>query len=63
LLVVDNHGCPDTKQVVEGWVHGAMYLLATEVRGTAAAKERVYNPMHGFYLANLDDKRSVPYLN
>jgi hypothetical protein len=42
LLVVDNYGCPATKQLVEGWVHGARYVLATEVRGTAAAKDRVF---------------------
>src|SRR5215218_307201 len=38
LLVVDNYGCPNTKQLVEGWVHGARYVLATEVRGTERRK-------------------------
>jgi len=47
LLVVDNYGCPDTKRLVEGWVHGARYVLATEVRGTAAAKDRVFREAHG----------------
>src|ERR671910_59687 len=47
LLVVDNYGCPDTKQLVEGWVHGARYVLATEVRGTAAAKDRVFREARG----------------
>jgi glycosyltransferase involved in cell wall biosynthesis len=47
LLVVDNYGCPATKQLVEGWVHGARYVLATEVRGTAAAKERVFREARG----------------
>ena len=26
LLVVDNYGCQNTKQLVEGWVHGARHL-------------------------------------
>src|SRR5919112_1790746 len=47
LLVVDNYGCPATKELVEGWVHGARYVLATEVRGTAAAKERVFREAQG----------------
>src|SRR5829696_3606941 len=47
LLVVDNYGCPNTKQLVEGWVHGARYVLATEVRGTAAAKDRVFREARG----------------
>ena len=47
LLVVDNYGCPATKQLVEGWVHGARYVLATEVRGTAAAKDRVFREARG----------------
>jgi glycosyltransferase involved in cell wall biosynthesis len=47
LLVVDNYGCPDTKRLVEGWVHGARYLLATEVRGTAAAKDWVFREAQG----------------
>jgi Sec-independent protein translocase protein TatA len=47
LLVVDNYGCPATKELVEGWVHGARYVPATEVRGTAAAKDRVFREAHG----------------
>ena len=47
LLVVDNYGCPDTKRLVEGWVHGARYVLATEVRGTAAAKDLVFREAQG----------------
>src|SRR5215217_4925510 len=47
LLVVDNYGCPDTKRLVEGWVHGARYVLATEVRGTAAAKDGVFREAQG----------------
>ena len=47
LLVVDNYGCPDTKRLVEGWVHGARYVLATEVRGTAAAKDWVFREARG----------------
>jgi glycosyltransferase involved in cell wall biosynthesis len=47
LLVVDNYGCPATKQLVEDWVHGARYVLATEVRGTAAAKDWVFREARG----------------
>src|SRR5215217_6873557 len=47
LLVIDNYGCPATKELVEGWVHGARYVLATEVRGTAAAKDRVFREARG----------------
>src|ERR671921_63210 len=47
LLVVDNYGSPNTKQLVEGWVHGARYLLAKEVRGTAAPRDRVFREAQG----------------
>src|SRR5215211_7231821 len=47
LLVVDNYGCPNTKQLVEGWVHGARYLLAKEVRGTAAPRDLVFREARG----------------
>jgi glycosyltransferase involved in cell wall biosynthesis len=46
LLVIDNYGCQATKELVEGWVHGR-YILATEVRGTAAAKDRVFREARG----------------
>jgi glycosyltransferase involved in cell wall biosynthesis len=47
LLVVDNYGSPNTKQLVEGWVHGARYLLAKEVRGTAAPRDLVFREARG----------------
>jgi glycosyltransferase involved in cell wall biosynthesis len=47
LLVVDNYGCPDTKQLVEGWMHGARYVLATDVRGTAAPRDLVFREAQG----------------
>src|SRR5919107_684846 len=47
LLVVDNYGCPNTKALVEGWIHGARYLLATEVRGTAAPRDLVFREARG----------------
>ena len=47
LLVVDNYGCPNTKQLVEGWMHGARYLLAKEVRGTAAPRDLVFREARG----------------
>jgi Sec-independent protein translocase protein TatA len=47
LLVVDNYGCQNTKQLVENWVHGARYVLATEVRGTAAPRDLVFREARG----------------
>ena len=47
LLVVDNYGCPDTRQLVEGWMHGARYVLATEARGTAAPRDLVFREAQG----------------
>src|SRR5918996_6510968 len=47
LLVIDNYGCQATKQLVEGWVHGARYLLAKEVRGTAAPRDLVFREAQG----------------
>src|SRR5215204_127402 len=47
LLVVDNYGCPATKELVEGWVHGARYVPATEVRGTAAPRDLVFREARG----------------
>jgi lipid II:glycine glycyltransferase (peptidoglycan interpeptide bridge formation enzyme) len=46
LLVVDNYGCENTRQLVEDWVHGR-YILATDVVGTAAAKNRVLDEASG----------------
>ena len=47
LLVIDNYGCQNTKELVEGWMHGARYLLATEVRGTAAPRDLVFREARG----------------
>src|SRR5215204_231547 len=47
LLVIDNYGCPATKQLLEGWVHGARYVLAKEVRGTAAPRDLVFREALG----------------
>jgi glycosyltransferase involved in cell wall biosynthesis/Sec-independent protein translocase protein TatA len=47
LLVIDNYGCLDTKALVESWMHGARYLLATEVRGTAAPRDLVFREARG----------------
>lgn len=46
LLVVDNYGCEDTRQFVEGWSHGR-YVLATEAGGTAAPRDRVFREAQG----------------
>jgi hypothetical protein len=46
LLVIDNYGCEDTRQLVEGWVHGR-YVLATAVGGTAAPRDLVFREARG----------------
>ena len=46
LLVVDNYGCEHTKALVEGWAKGR-YVLATEVQGTAAPRDRVFREAQG----------------
>jgi glycosyltransferase involved in cell wall biosynthesis len=46
LLVIDNYGCSDTKQLVEERVHGR-YVLAAEVRGTAPTKDLVFREARG----------------
>ena len=46
LLVVDNYGCEHTKALVEGWAQGR-YVLAPEVQGTAAPRERVFREARG----------------
>src|SRR5579864_2484276 len=39
LLVIDNYGCDETKQLVERWMEGARYIRATDVTGTAAPRD------------------------
>jgi hypothetical protein len=46
LLVVDNYGCPHTRELVESWV-GGTYLLADDVVGTAAPKDLVFRKASG----------------
>ncbi len=46
LLVVDNYGCEHTKEFVEGWAKGR-YVRATELVGTAAAKNLVFREASG----------------
>jgi hypothetical protein len=46
LLVIDNYGCEQTKQLVEGWLKGR-YIRATEVVGTAAPRELVFREARG----------------
>jgi hypothetical protein len=46
LLVVDNYGCEHTRRFAEEWVR-ARYILATDVVGTAAAKNRVFAEARG----------------
>jgi hypothetical protein len=46
LLVVDNYGCQDTKDLVRGWIKGK-YILATEAIGTAAPRDLVFREARG----------------
>lgn len=46
LLVIDNYGCEDTKNLVEGWLKGR-YIRATDVVGTAAPRDLVFREAHG----------------
>jgi hypothetical protein len=46
LLVIDNYGCEDTKNLVEGWLKGR-YIKATDVVGTAAPRDLVFREARG----------------
>jgi hypothetical protein len=46
LVVVDNFGCPHTRDFVRDWA-GGTYVLATDVVGTAAARDMVFRAAHG----------------
>jgi hypothetical protein len=46
LLVVDNYGCEHTRDLVRNWV-GGTYRRATDVVGTAAARELVFRTASG----------------
>ena len=46
FVVVDNYGCTHTRGLVEGWGVGR-YILATEIVGTAAARELVFREARG----------------
>ncbi len=46
LLVVNNFGCETTRSFVESWVKGT-YVLATEIGGTAAPRDRVFQEAGG----------------
>ncbi|HEY0757281.1 MAG TPA: glycosyltransferase family A protein [Ktedonobacteraceae bacterium] len=46
LLVIDNYGCEDTKNLVEEWLHGR-YILAKDVVGTAAPRDLVFREARG----------------
>ncbi|MGA7669174.1 MAG: glycosyltransferase [Nitrolancea sp.] len=46
LIVVDNYGCEHTRAFVQDWA-GARYVRATEVVGTAAARERIFHEAEG----------------
>ena len=46
LLVIDNYGCEETKNLVEGWLNGR-YILAKDAVGTAAPRDRVFREARG----------------
>ena len=46
LLVVDNFGCEHTRSLVEGWGAGR-YVRRTEVQGTAAPRNLVFEEATG----------------
>ena len=46
LLVIDSYGCPETKNLVEGWLN-ARYILAKDVVGTAAPRDLVFREARG----------------
>lgn len=46
LLVVDNYGCPHTRNLVSDWVRGT-YVAATDIVGTAATKDLVFRHASG----------------
>jgi uncharacterized membrane protein YphA (DoxX/SURF4 family) len=46
LLVVDNHGCAYTRELVSNWA-GGTYVLANDVTGTAVAKDLVFRRASG----------------
>lgn len=46
LLVIDNYGCPHTQRLVEG-TPGARYIRATEVVGTAAPRDLLFQEARG----------------
>lgn len=46
FLVVDNYGCQETRTFVESWV-GGRYILATDVSGTAAPRDLVFQHARG----------------
>jgi glycosyltransferase involved in cell wall biosynthesis len=53
LLVVDNHGCDETRALVEEWV-GGTYVRATDRVGTAAPRDLVFRHARGEAVLCLD---------
>lgn len=46
ILVIDNYGCRDTRNLVEGWINGR-YILAKEVVGTAKPRDLIFGEAKG----------------
>jgi glycosyltransferase involved in cell wall biosynthesis len=53
LLVVDNDGCPATRNLVERWA-GGRYVLYRDAVGTAAPRDRVFREARGDAVLCLD---------
>jgi hypothetical protein len=53
LLVVDNFGCPATRDLIETWT-GGRYLTYRESVGTAAPRDRVFREARGEAVLCLD---------
>src|SRR4051794_20202053 len=53
LLVVDNFGCKETRNLIENWVK-ARYILMTDSVGTAAGRDLLFREGQGEAILCLD---------
>lgn len=47
FIVIDNYGCPTTKEFVENWVGNARYIEDKNSHGTAYAKNKIFEEAKG----------------